>query len=317
MISLKLRHPVAPPRVPTGFLIVGALLALAVAAAMAPQPAQPAPWVAPARAAKKLNPEHRDANSLKVGKKIFERECLSCHGAKGVGDGPKAADLERHPGNLAAPAMWDQTDGALFWKISEGNAPMPATKTLLSEDERWHVINYVRTLAPPESAPTSPQYAVPETHRRAISAVIRAYEPVRAALAGSGAGAAAAKALPALADAVGGLRQAEAGTLPDAARSTWLEDADACAAAVGKLVSAGDDIAKLREAFAALSASLVRVVERYGHAEAGPVFVFMETPAISGQTPLWVQTDAKAQDPFGAPSEKQTPTKRLAGQRSS
>jgi mono/diheme cytochrome c family protein len=308
MISLRLCLPTTRARVSKGLLIMGALCAFSAAAAMALQPGPPAPWVAPARAAKKANPEHRDANSIQVGKRIFERECLSCHGAKGLGDGPKAADLERHPGNLALPAMWDESDGALFWKISEGNAPMPATKTLLSEDERWHVINYVRTLAPPESVPTKPKYVVPETHRRAISAVIRAYEPVRAALAGSGDG--AAKVVPALADAVAALRQADAASLPDAAKSAWAEDAGACAGAVATLVTAGDDSAKLRLALAPLSASLICLVERYGHAEAMPVFVF-EDAASAGPGPSWIQLDAKPRDPYGPTSATQTPKQRL------
>jgi len=47
--------------------------------------------------------------------------------------------------------MWQQTDGAIFWKISEGNSPMPAFQEAFSDAQRWDIVNYVRTLAPKET----------------------------------------------------------------------------------------------------------------------------------------------------------------------
>jgi mono/diheme cytochrome c family protein len=105
-------------------------------------------WKAPARAAKKQNPIPADANSIAVGKTVYTKECFSCHGTAGKGDGPAAKDLEKSPGNLSDPKMWDQTDGALFWKITTGKKPMASYENLLTEEQRWHVINYTRTLAP-------------------------------------------------------------------------------------------------------------------------------------------------------------------------
>ena len=110
-------------------------------------------WTAPARAARQENPVAADQKSVAQGKKLYSMGCLACHGSAGKGDGPVAATLERNgvpirPGNLSDPKLWEQTDGALFWKISQGNTPMPAWGEILSEDQRWTVINYVRTLAP-------------------------------------------------------------------------------------------------------------------------------------------------------------------------
>ena len=105
-------------------------------------------WKAPARAAKKKNPVPADQKSIARGKAAYVRECLSCHGNSGRGDGPKAKEIEKHPGNLADPKMWDQTDGALYWKTTEGKKPMPEFSKLLKDDERWDVVNYMRTLAP-------------------------------------------------------------------------------------------------------------------------------------------------------------------------
>ncbi len=313
LVGVRVGHSLVPVRI----LAVGAFTVLAGAGETALQTGEPEPWVAPSRAARKQNPEHADAYSIEVGRLMFVRECVVCHGKKGLGDGPKAADLDPRPANLARPTMWDESDGALCWKLTEGKFHMPATKARLSDDERWHVINYVRTLAPPEAAPTEPRYAMPEAHRRAISAMIRAYEPVRAALAGTGDGPAAARALPALAGAAAASEKerVDDATIPEAARSDWREDAAACAAAVDALKNSGDDVARLRTAFRPLSTSMIRAVERYGHDEAGPVFVFVGTSAGSGEAPLWIQTDPKGQDPYSAPAGQQAPRKRLASQR--
>lgn len=106
-----------------------------------------APWTAPARAAKKKNPIAADADSVALGQKFYKEQCFSCHGAKGHGDGPGAKDLDRPAGNLADPKMWQQTDGEIFWKTTEGNKPMPNFGQLLTDEQRWHIVNYVRTLA--------------------------------------------------------------------------------------------------------------------------------------------------------------------------
>ena len=113
------------------------------------------PWVAPARNAKKANPVAVDDQSLAAGKALYAKHCLSCHGATGVGNGPAAKDLEKNPGDLSKPAMWDQSDGAIFWKLSTGKKPMPTFDTLTTETERWQIINFMRTLAPKPAATAS------------------------------------------------------------------------------------------------------------------------------------------------------------------
>ena len=110
-------------------------------------------WEAPARAARKPNPVPADAKSLAQGKQLYVAACLPCHGPAGKGDGPAAATLERNgvrvrPGNLSDPKLWEETDGALFWKLTEGKTPMPAWAETLSEEQRWLIVNYIRTLSP-------------------------------------------------------------------------------------------------------------------------------------------------------------------------
>lgn len=128
-------------------VIFGVALAAASFHAVADQ-AKPDDWNAPARAARKKNPIPSDEKSMATGKDVYAHQCLSCHGTQGKGDGPASKDLNPKPHDLGAPNVVAQSDGALFWKITEGKKPMPSFEKLISEDERWHVINYVRSFAP-------------------------------------------------------------------------------------------------------------------------------------------------------------------------
>jgi mono/diheme cytochrome c family protein len=101
-------------------------------------------WKAPARASAKKNPVAADAASVGRGKALYAAECASCHGNSGKGDGPSAKDLEKRPGDMTK--LGGQSDGALFWKVTEGKAPMASYATKLSEQQRWDVINYMKTL---------------------------------------------------------------------------------------------------------------------------------------------------------------------------
>ena len=108
---------------------------------------QQAVFTAPASADAKVNPLKSDANATAEGKKIYASNCAICHGSKGLGDGVAAAGLSKPPANHSSTAVQKLTDGAIFWKISEGNNPMPAYKQIYSETQRWQLVNYIRTLA--------------------------------------------------------------------------------------------------------------------------------------------------------------------------
>jgi mono/diheme cytochrome c family protein len=105
-------------------------------------------WRAPPSAANRPNPVPVNANTIELGKKLFVANCLTCHGPEGRGDGPGAAALEKKPANLGARIKeTGEKDGELFWKISEGRAPMVTWKTQLSDTQRWELVNYIRTFA--------------------------------------------------------------------------------------------------------------------------------------------------------------------------
>lgn len=124
------------------------LLAIVIAGVLTFGQGSDQKWTAPVRAAAKKNPVAANDTSIALGRKIYERQCLPCHGVTGKGDGPVAAHLEKRPGNLSSVRLWEQSDGALFWKVNEGHKPMPTFKNVMSDEERWPVINYIRTLAP-------------------------------------------------------------------------------------------------------------------------------------------------------------------------
>ena len=108
---------------------------------------QAKPWNVPDAAAKKTNPVKSDGESLQTGKELWAKHCQSCHGKKGAGDGTKAAELETEMQDFAKDLVQKQSDGALFYKISEGRDEMPTfKKKILDESDTWSLVNYIRTL---------------------------------------------------------------------------------------------------------------------------------------------------------------------------
>jgi mono/diheme cytochrome c family protein len=99
------------------------------------------PWEAPAAEKAKKSPGGNIAN----GKKLAETNCISCHGASGKGDGVAAAALNPKPADWTSPKVQAESDGALFWKISNGRGPMPPWKHL-PEKDRWDLVAYVKSL---------------------------------------------------------------------------------------------------------------------------------------------------------------------------
>lgn len=117
-----------------------------VAAQQAPA-AAPAPWVAPDDAKKVKNPVPPTQETLAAAADLFTDNCVLCHGETGMGDGPGAKAIKVKPANFTDAKMMDaETDGSLFWKMSNGRGPMPAWKDTLSDKERWELVGYLRKL---------------------------------------------------------------------------------------------------------------------------------------------------------------------------
>ena len=108
---------------------------------------QAKPWPVPEKDAKMANPVRADKESLANGKSLWSMHCSSCHGKSGLGDGSKSAQLKTQPQDMTKGDAQSQSDGALFYKISEGRGDMPSFKKKISDpDDIWSLVNYVRTL---------------------------------------------------------------------------------------------------------------------------------------------------------------------------
>jgi len=103
------------------------------------------PWVAPEADKAKKNPLPDDKKVVEQGEKVAKVNCVSCHGAKGKGDGVAAAALTPKPADWTSSHVQSETDGELFWKISNGRGPMPPWKHL-PENDRWALVRYIRSL---------------------------------------------------------------------------------------------------------------------------------------------------------------------------
>ena len=108
---------------------------------------QQTPWVAPKVAENVKNPMSGNNSTIAETKKLYITNCGPCHGDKGKGDGPAAQGLNPKPADHTSVKVQSETDGAIFWKLSEGRNPMPGYKKIFSEDQRWELVNYIRTMA--------------------------------------------------------------------------------------------------------------------------------------------------------------------------
>jgi mono/diheme cytochrome c family protein len=105
------------------------------------------PWEVPDKYKNMKNPVASDTESISIGKALYNQHCKSCHGKEGLGDGPKAAQLDTPAGDFSTPEFHAQGDGALFYKSWIGRDDMPNfEKKIPDEEDVWHVINFLRTL---------------------------------------------------------------------------------------------------------------------------------------------------------------------------
>ena len=129
------------PRAGALILTFGVLFGSAVAGIASAQ----TPWVAPEAEKARKNPLASDSKAIEQGEKVAKTNCVSCHGAKGKGDGAAAAALNPRPADWTSQKVQSESDGEIFWKISNGRGAMPPWKHL-AENDRWALIRYIRSL---------------------------------------------------------------------------------------------------------------------------------------------------------------------------
>ena len=102
-------------------------------------------WVAPLDAKEIINPYSGNQIAAQKGEMLFQKLCWTCHGKSGLGDGPAGKNLNPQPKNFRLNSVQDQSDGELYWKISNGKGMMLPYKHSLSEEQRWQLVNYIRS----------------------------------------------------------------------------------------------------------------------------------------------------------------------------
>jgi mono/diheme cytochrome c family protein len=137
------------PRKKSPFMFVLFVVVLLVAAGSAVYAfLHPGPWIVPDEAKRVVNPLKTSQANLPAARRLFEDKCAECHGDSGKGDGSQAKMYNPKPRDLTDGAhMNSLTDGELFYKISEGHRPMPAFKKRYSEEQRWQLVSFIRSLA--------------------------------------------------------------------------------------------------------------------------------------------------------------------------
>jgi mono/diheme cytochrome c family protein len=105
-------------------------------------------WSATSAARKLKNPVPPTAEAIEAGKVDYGEHCRSCHGEKGDGKGEKAPELSVAPGDFTdLRTMSSRTDGELYWQITRGRLPMPSFDDKLTDQQRWQLVDYLRTFA--------------------------------------------------------------------------------------------------------------------------------------------------------------------------
>lgn len=108
-------------------------------------------WKAPAKERKMKNPIPNTPESRSRAQKIYVDKCALCHGLKGDGQGEMGKALNPNPPDFTDRHMMkEMTDGEIFWKITTGKGPMPSYQKELTENERWDLVNYIRSFAKPK-----------------------------------------------------------------------------------------------------------------------------------------------------------------------
>lgn len=98
------------------------------------------------------NPIPASTESHARGEELYVKYCSKCHGMTGNGAGPSAHGFSTNPRQLWT---WHDADSSadpyLFWFITNGRTDMPPWGVILSANERWDLVNYIKTLEPPKN----------------------------------------------------------------------------------------------------------------------------------------------------------------------
>jgi mono/diheme cytochrome c family protein len=98
------------------------------------------------------NPYANNTTVTDTARIAYLKICSVCHGKAGKGDGIGASGLQVRPANHTSDLVQMQKDGDLFYIITNGHKPMPNYNVILTDKERWGMVNFIRSLRPSDSA---------------------------------------------------------------------------------------------------------------------------------------------------------------------
>ncbi len=108
--------------------------------------AQKVPWVIPAKYKTMKSPNASNAKSIALGSTLYKQKCKKCHGSVGKGDGPMAGDLTKMD-DLSKPEFKALPEGSRYFMSFVGRGDMPNfEKSIVEEEERWAIIDYINSL---------------------------------------------------------------------------------------------------------------------------------------------------------------------------
>jgi mono/diheme cytochrome c family protein len=102
-------------------------------------------WEVPEEYKNMENPVAKGEESNKIGKALYDRQCASCHGKTGLSDGFKSRTLSDFAGDFSGDYYQNQTDGEHFYKTKFGREEMPKYDGILTDEQIWNIVNYMRT----------------------------------------------------------------------------------------------------------------------------------------------------------------------------
>jgi len=91
------------------------------------------------------NPIGQDPANAELGRRLYNIHCGVCHGAGGKGDGTISPVFQTPP-DITEGRFLDVTDGYVYWVIRDGAGIMPSYYEHLNSNERWLIVNHIRSL---------------------------------------------------------------------------------------------------------------------------------------------------------------------------
>jgi mono/diheme cytochrome c family protein len=110
------------------------------------QQQKPKPWDVPAKYKDMKSPSKSTEASVKAGEALYKKNCASCHGKTGLGDGVKSKTLKTFPGDFSSADFQKQTDGELFYKTKFGRDEMPKFDKKIPDEDIWAMVNYMHSI---------------------------------------------------------------------------------------------------------------------------------------------------------------------------